>query len=100
MKNSFSLSIALFVCVTFSFAQQKVRAPAPLLPVPTEQQMAWHEMELNAFVHFTTNTFTDKEWGYGDEAPSVFNPSALNTDQWAKTLKEAGFKQMILTCKH
>lgn len=74
--------------------------PAPLLPIPSEQQMAWHEMELNAFIHFTTNTFTDKEWGYGDEQPSVFNPSQLNTSQWARVLKEAGFKIMILTCKH
>lgn len=90
----------LFVVVMSVQAQRKVAPPAPLLPVPTEQQMAWHEMELNAFVHFTVNTFTDKEWGYGDESPSVFNPSALNASQWARTLKEAGFKNMILTAKH
>lgn len=57
-------------------------------------------METNAFIHFTTNTFTGKEWGYGDESPSIFNPTELNAEQWAKTLKEAGFKMMILTCKH
>jgi alpha-L-fucosidase len=62
--------------------------------------MKWHEMEMNAFIHFTTNTFTDKEWGYGDESPSIFNPSEINTGQWAKVLKQTGFKTMILTCKH
>jgi alpha-L-fucosidase len=80
--------------------QKKVAPPAPLYPVPTEQQMAWHEMELNAFVHFTVNTFTDKEWGYGDEPNSVFNPTALDANQWARALKEAGFQNMIFTAKH
>lgn len=57
-------------------------------------------MEMNAFIHFTTNTFTDKEWGYGDEKETVFNPTGTDAGQWAKTLKETGFKTMILTCKH
>lgn len=78
----------------------KTLPPKPVLPVPTAAQIQWHEMEMNAFIHFTTNTFTDKEWGFGDEKPSIFNPSQLNTEQWARILKETGFKTMILTCKH
>lgn len=68
--------------------------------MPSAAQMAWHEMEMNAFVHFTTNTFTGLEWGNGDESESIFNPTQLNTEQWTKTLKETGFKTLILTCKH
>ena len=98
-------SLRFFLMLLFTsiqlFAQsQKVLPPSPIYPIPSAAQMKWHEMEMNAFVHFTTNTFTDKEWGYGDESPTVFNPTELNTTQWAKTLKETGFKTLILTCKH
>lgn len=90
--------ILFFVLVTCS--ESEVPPPAPVGPVPSDAQLAWHEMEMNAFVHFTTNTFTDKEWGYGDESPAVFNPQSLDVDQWISTLRATGFKGVILTTKH
>ncbi|HEY9045571.1 MAG TPA: alpha-L-fucosidase [Ohtaekwangia sp.] len=98
MKKTIYTLVAFFFLL--SCAKKEVTPPQAIMPVPSEAQLAWHEMEQNAFVHFTTNTFTDKEWGYGDEQPSVFNPTDLHVDQWITTLKDAGFKGVILTCKH
>lgn len=104
MLRSFKLRLLHLSCLLLPavlLAQTtKVTPPTPVLPLPTPQQLAWHEMEMNAFVHFTTNTFTDLEWGYGDEQPAIFNPTQTDAGQWARTLKETGFKTMILTCKH
>lgn len=103
MNNSFHrylrfLNIPLFLLLYSCI--QKVPTPEPLYPVPTQRQVNWHQMEMNAFIHFTTNTFTDKEWGYGNEKPEVFNPSDFNADSMVHILQIAGFKGMVLTCKH
>ena len=79
------LSVSLMMLFFIPVCAQE-NPPAALLPVPTASQLAWHEMEMNAFIHFTTNTFTDLEWGYGNESPEVFNPTDVNVDQWITTL--------------
>jgi alpha-L-fucosidase len=77
-----------------------VGVPKPYGPTPSARQLRWHEMEFYGFLHFSLNTFTDKEWGYGDEPPSIFNPTDFSADQIVSTAAAAGMKGLILTCKH
>jgi alpha-L-fucosidase len=57
-------------------------------------------MEMYAFIHYSLNTYTDQEWGYGNEDPNLFNPSHLDCRQWARVCKQAGMKGIIFTAKH
>ncbi len=83
-----------------SFCAEKAAPPEPILPIPSERQIAWQELLFYGFVHFNMNTFSDREWGFGDEKPEQFNPTALDARQWARIAKEAGMKGLIITAKH
>ena len=69
-------------------------------PTPTKQQLAWHEKEFYLYMHFGPNTFTNLEWGKGSEDPNVFNPTAIDCNQWASIAKASGAKGIIITAKH
>ena len=75
-------------------------APAPYGATPTEPQVQWQRMEYYAFIHFGLNTYTNREWGYGDEDPKQFDPKKFNAQKIVRTFKDGGMKGMIYTAKH
>ncbi|GAB3357822.1 alpha-L-fucosidase [Arachidicoccus ginsenosidivorans] len=95
-----ALLIGLAMTATGISCAQKAQPPAPYGALPTQNQLNWQENNVYAFIHFGINTFTDKEWGYGDEDPALFNPKHFDADQIVKSIAQGGFKAVILTCKH
>lgn len=97
MKNL--ILAAFFAVFAFTSCVEKNNI-APCGPLPTEDQIALQDMEMYAFIHYSLNTYTDQEWGFGNEDPSLFNPECLDVKQWVKTCKGAGMKGIIFTAKH
>lgn len=95
-----AISMGFWQCSQVEEYNKYANIPLPVNPVPNDKQVTWQEMEFYGFIHFSINTFTNQEWGYGDKSPNLFNPSNLDARQWARVAKEAGMKGLILTDKH
>ncbi len=67
---------------------------------PSPQQTGWQDLEFGVILHFSTNTFLDREWGDGTASPSTFNPTHFDPDQWMKAIKASGAKYVVLVAKH
>lgn len=83
-----------------SLPSAALSAPAPYGPLPSAAQLKWHEMEMYALIHYGVDTYTDKEWGYGDEDPALVNPSAFSAEQIVAAAKAGGLKGVIVVAKH
>jgi alpha-L-fucosidase len=75
-------------------------APKPYGALPTATQLNWHEMEMYCLIHFGVDTYTDKEWGFGDEDPAIVNPKKFDASQIVGAAKAGGFKGIVVVAKH
>ncbi len=101
MKNkTLYRTFSVFVVYCILGCSSKPGDIPPNEVIPTALQVEYQKMELIGFVHFTVNTFTNREWGFGDEQPSVFNPTEFDANQWASVAAEVGMRELILTAKH
>jgi alpha-L-fucosidase len=97
MIKNFILSAQLLLAAGMAYSQT---APKPYGVLPTERQIKWQETEMYCIVHFSMATFDDKEWGYGDEPNSLFNPQSFNALQIVGAAKAGGFKGIVVVAKH
>ncbi|WP_217371892.1 alpha-L-fucosidase [Spirosoma rhododendri] len=91
------IAVACALMATTATAQP---APVPVGPVPNARQIEWYHREMIAFFHFGMNTFAEVNEGDGSASPQLFNPTALNCNQWTSVLKSAGISTAILVAKH
>src|ERR1700760_4761759 len=92
--------IALSALALASLSSQPLRAQSFVDLKPTPQQVAWQDLKFGVILHFSTNTFLDREWGDGTASPSVFNPAQFDADQWMQAIKASGATYVVLVAKH
>ncbi len=95
-----TIAIAILMAMLTIYVNAQTKSTKPCGPLPTENQLHWQDMEMYAFIHYSLNTYTDQEWGFGNEDPKLFNPTNLDCRQWARVCKQAGMKGIIFTAKH
>ena len=95
-----TIAIAILMAMLTIYVNAQTKSTKPCGPLPTENQLHWQDMEMYAFIHYSLNTYTDQEWGFGNEDPKLFNPTHLDCRQWARVCKQAGMKGIIFTAKH
>lgn len=97
----FGLLLALILCAPFCFGQTNTTPP-----IPTASQVSWHEAELGVVFHYDLHVFDGKQYGQGQNRVSpvedynIFNPYALDTDQWIRSAKAMGARFAVLTATH
>jgi len=97
--KSFLCGLILLVASMNTHAQQSLY-PQPYGVLPTNNQLAWHELEQYAMVTLVPTTYLDQEWGYGDADPKIFNPTNFDANQIIQAIKAGGFKGVLIVAKH
>jgi alpha-L-fucosidase len=92
------LGLLLILLMTLTIFAGGQDSPGDIRPAP--YQVAWQDLEFGVILHFSTNTFLDREWGDGTASPSVFNPTQFDPDQWMKAIRDSGAKYVVLVAKH
>jgi hypothetical protein len=80
-------------------SRNKTKEPRPV-PRPALMERIKDGPEIISIVHWGPVTYTDREWGYGDEDPAIVNPSSFDADQIVGAAKAGGIGGIVLVAKH
>jgi len=97
--SSQSTRLSLFFCIQVFLMCATYTLGKAQSPVPSLQQLEWHNMKFYLFVHFYPNTFTDQEWCNGNQDMDIFYPTMLDFNQWRRTSVASGAKSFVLPTK-
>ena len=89
----------LVFCLT-SFVLSALAAGERPAPRPALLERIKDGVEIYGIVHWGLNTFTDREWGYGDEDPRMLNPDAFDADQIVGACRDGGLQGLVIVAKH
>lgn len=100
MEETMSMVRVVVAIVVLSLVAFASRAQSFTDIKPSPQQVAWQDLEFGVLIHFSTNTFLDREWGDGTASPQIFNPTEFDAEQWMRAIRAAGAKYVVLVAKH
>ena len=94
--------IVALICAAIMCGALLADGGALVRPVPRAQlQRRFAEgIDVIGIVHWGLNTFTDREWGYGDEDPAWLNPKSFDADQIVGACKAGGLQGLVVVAKH
>jgi alpha-L-fucosidase len=102
MREKLQFTFLLILCFLGDvYSQNNLK-----IPIPTQAQLSWQNAELVAVFHYDLHIFDGEKYNQQKNRITpiadynIFNPKNLDTDQWIKAIKDAGFKIAILTATH
>lgn len=95
-RRTIPLVLALLALAHGAFAAVRARP----VPRPALRDRLANGPELYGIVHWGLNTYTDREWGYGDEDPNLLAPAAFDADQIVGACRDGGLEGLIVVAKH
>jgi len=100
------VSLCAWLPPALLFAEPPGTSPPETIPTPRPAQLAWQQAELGMLVCYELHTFNAGRYRQGNarvtpiEDVNQFNPTALDTDQWIRAVRDGGGRFAILTASH